>query len=173
MDCVAPAVPGGFGTPMYLTKGLQMPNARTHKTVGTCAGILGSVPVAGKQCDFLGALVALIGGGLGGYVGGITPDLIDKPTSPNHRATAHGVLPVALAAGIGSRIIKPITDALLRWAEAAKKAAAGAGNPVDQALYSLARVVYLVAAGFVAGFAVGYLSHVVLDLTTKRGLPVA
>lgn len=83
-------------------------------------------------------------GGLGGLVGGKLPDIFEPATSPNHRRFCHSV---AFAVGVGVATYK-----LYKW------------QPTD------AWGEFLRVLGVAVG--VGYLSHLLLDLTTPKSLPL-
>lgn len=83
-------------------------------------------------------------GGLGGLVGGKLPDVFEPATSPNHRRFCHSV---AFAVGVGV-----VTYKLYKW------------QPTD------AWGEFLRVLGVAVG--VGYLSHLLLDLTTPKSLPL-
>lgn len=81
--------------------------------------------------------------GLGGYGGARFPDVIEPATNPNHRAFFH-----SLTVGAGSTLSLGKPDMWLLDIE----------NPHVRALTT--------------GFLVGHISHLLLDASTPKGLPV-
>lgn len=151
-----------------------MPNKVVHVTVGTgLAGAIALARSADRQPE-AGRILEVFGACLGGYVGARVPDLIDSPKlGPRHRGRAHSVL-------AGTTMIKVCGDELVRlegrlrsWASELelKKVTAPPGSALEF-IYGLAAVACRVLAGFVRGFPVGYISHLVLDAHTPSFLPV-
>lgn len=80
-------------------KGLKVPNARTHATVGAVTGVavwISAERNAGRSIR-LGDLVIPA---IAGLVSGLLADLIGPATSPNHRAFAHSLMLLVLVAAV-------------------------------------------------------------------------
>lgn len=133
-----------------------MANRRAHQVVGTGVGIAWATYCARGQEDDNQAL-EVFGGAVAGFIGGRMPDILDRPTHPGHRDVAHAVAPVGT---IASWYFVNLDG----WQESLRAAACEYGGIME--------VLFRVAAGAVAGFGVGYLSHLALDATTPRGLPL-
>ena len=143
-----------------------MANKKTHVTVGAITA--GVVATKKLDCYKTGTekISFLIGSLGGGYVGGRLPDLIDPPTSPNHRAGAHSLLILLSLAKVsyddlisGKYSPEDIVDKFL---------------PIDRENEDdlLFLIFRSALKGFIAGLIPGYLSHLALDMTTKKGLPL-
>ena len=146
-----------------------MPNRRTHRAVGLAVGTAAAAYCA--RHDLTPIFVAeLVGGAIGGWIGGITPDVLEPSTSPNHRNVAHSAVAgsAVLLTGISgwqafSRHRAEVSYRLSRTPEA---------HPDARAWAELRAVLWGVLAGVITGFVAAYLSHLALDATTKRGIPL-
>jgi len=68
-----------------------MPNRPTHQTVGALAG--GAMAAARAHgVEDSQFLAETIGGIVGGWVGGVLPDILEPATSPHHRKVMHSVV---------------------------------------------------------------------------------
>jgi hypothetical protein len=142
-----------------------MPNRKAHAAAGAGSGLV----VACNDLPRLTPaeqLVYLAGAALGGAVGGCLPDILEPATSPNHRQACHGVVPVGTVAIFIRNTLPTAAKELLQRAEWVK------GSNPKHAGMTLERMAWLFAAGFVKGLGPGYLSHLVLDSCTPRGLPL-
>ena len=139
-----------------------MPNRKTHERVGMVTGMVAASVFVPEQPGWYSA-ASILGGLLGGKGGGLLPDRLDLPTSPNHRGPAHGVLPVGtVLKALGQGYLSLFTQ-LVELAEL---------EPADRnGSINWDKVLYLFLAGLMAGFAAGYGSHLLLDLGTPMGLP--
>ena len=73
-----------------------MPNKKEHMNTGAVSGLVVAGAVALCQENTPAErFIEAAGGFLGGAVGGMIADKIDRPTSPNHRSIAHGLIPNA------------------------------------------------------------------------------
>lgn len=68
-----------------------MPSANTHVPIGLMVGASRDTSTP-KEAPSLDRLIETLGGLLGGYIGARLPDIIDPPTSPNHRDIAHSAI---------------------------------------------------------------------------------
>jgi hypothetical protein len=149
-----------------------MPNRRTHRVVGAAAGAL----VAGARAheeDGPSSLLVVLGGGLGGYIAGTWPDLLEPATSPRHRQFAHSGI-------AGSAVLRLASEAVPKWEAYWRQVALRAGSQrsdpsrpaLEQTLLAFLEVVAKVMVGLLAGLAAGYISHLVLDGATPMSLPL-
>jgi len=114
-------------------------------------------------------------GGLGCIIGGVAgsrmPDILDPPTYPGHRDFGHSI-----SAGItlikASEFAKDAEASLIAYADEYSLRCEASTNTIDKLAYVLGELSFRMAAGFVPGFIAGYISHLALDGTTKRGLPI-
>ncbi len=139
-----------------------MPNRREHTAVGAVAGALTAF-LRSSARDPEELLLEVAGGALGGALGGRLPDILEPPTSPDHRGVAHAVIPVAAA---GSFVVSRLPGASVPR----PRAMATQGVPYDVRAASSPLARFL--SGFVVGGAVGYASHLLMDATTPGGLPL-
>lgn len=137
-----------------------MPNGPEHRAVGILAGGMAGAVFSIDQ-DWPDMVVEILGAVLGGIIGAALPDKFDPPTSPNHRAIAHGVL----TAG-GGLTVCAINTA--KWQGALRDKAA-TSNDANQPYLAFG---YRLAAGFSVGLIAAYGSHLLMDAQTPRGLPL-
>jgi hypothetical protein len=156
-----------------------MPNGRTHKFVGAGSGAVYAAYRA-KEHHGPNWWIEVAGGAAGGFVGGILPDILEPAISSWHRGAAH-----SCAAGGGVVAAKSVLTA---WEKACRENAEKCraiqalqlGNtfvpvpadPFSQLLYKLFEALWRFLAGFVNGFAAGYVSHLALDATSSRSIPL-
>lgn len=146
-----------------------MPNRSTHAMLGALTGgaiaaaLAGSAPTREFAAETIGGLI-------GGWAGGLLPDVIEPATSPHHRQLAH-----SLAAAGGLTMTK-VAEWQASCRSAATEALQRAGSlPVgcaDRNNTELAAILWRLAAGLIVGVVVGYGSHLALDACTPRGLPI-
>jgi hypothetical protein len=106
-------------------------------------------------------------------IGAWLPDALDPPNHPHHRGIGHGC---AALMGVGFFMVNSsaTVDRLRSMAEKLR-AQAGALRPDDQlraVLLDAVGLLALVLAGSITGMGVGYASHLVMDGTTPKGLPL-
>lgn len=137
-----------------------MPNKYVHRPVGAGAGYAASfycskgLPARERNIEAISAAV-------GGYLGAAAPDWIDPPTSPNHRSAGHSIFIAGGGLTYAAIELNAWRSSLKAQADAAFKC-----GKIGQGY------LFLIAAGAVTGFVAGYLSHLALDATTPRGLPL-
>ncbi len=148
-----------------------MPNARTHAVIGTGSGGL----VAFLRSDDLPSearIAMTLGGAVGGYAGGRLPDILEPAIHAWHRSFFHSA---AAGAGVFQTAVVPINA----WvAHLLAKAAGirllrlqlGPQHPDHATLRTQECGLYFLS-GFVIGLPVGYLSHLIADAGTERGIP--
>lgn len=143
-----------------------MPNRKTHTAAGIAAGasVCLAKQISLKEFSHLELLCSVFGG----FLGGILPDLIDPPTSPNHRALGHS--PIILILVVGAALffmlqLEKNQDNRMRAAnhshvigydmreETADK------SDLNKAI-----------AGFFTGLCSGHASHLTLDSKTPAGI---
>jgi len=151
-----------------LLQGRRMPDRATHVRVGAASGLV----VAGygaRHAPGDELLAEMLGGLIGGVIGGALPDVLEPSTSPNHRQLAHSVV-----AG-GAMTLARVTEWQASCRSRADASAARARTfPIGHAKRSHAEfeaLAWRALAGILVGLVAGYLSHLVLDSGTARGLP--
>ena len=147
-----------------------MPNADVHRLVGRCAGAATAAYCARGQNEFV-MLFETFGGVIGGDAGARCPDLIDLPTSPNHRSYAHGVAPVGAGIMLACQQVPQLQAQLRALARRQAQFGDAAESSAAQAWYLAMETLCYMLTGAVAGFPAGYASHLALDATTRKGLP--
>ena len=148
-----------------------MANGRTHAWAGLAAGG-GAALYRGRHQPLLDMVVEGVGGAIGGYFGGKVPDVLEPAIHSWHRDFCHSWT-------VGAFVTAAITT-LAEWESHCREKAAEmrrqriALQPGSFAafFYFLGEMLWTLAAGFVAGFGAGYVSHLVLDAATPRGLPL-
>ncbi|MCE9580089.1 MAG: metal-dependent hydrolase [Deltaproteobacteria bacterium] len=150
-----------------------MSNRRTHRTVGAAVGAASALVMLEKNATPLESVAEIFGGGLGGILGSALPDIVEPATSPNHRDIFHSA---AAAAGLvrqARRRVSTYQRALCTKADAyAVKRKQPDASFLDQLIAFIAEIGLRVAAGFVSALAPGYLSHLALDASTPKSIPL-
>jgi hypothetical protein len=148
-----------------------MPNHGVHWPVGTVSGGAYALYMGYGQPPWH-VVAETAGGAVGGFVGGVLPDRVDTPDSPQHRAEAHSM---AITGTIGW-ILKDNLPEWQSWlrSQADKIAVMRAHNTsaLHQLLLGLAEYLCRFLAGLIAGVLAGYASHLALDFFTPMSLPV-
>jgi len=135
-------------------------NRVAHENTGIICGAAASLGLA-YQDDRADLLLEILGGLLGGWLGGRLPDLLEPATHPDHRAIFHSL--TVGGGGNAAAISKvPQWQADLR---ARARECTAAGDHWGALLMNL-------LVGVVAGLPAGYVSHLVLDSTTPKSLPI-
>lgn len=134
-----------------------MSNRSEHLVVGAAAGGMAAffAALARKRTPGLGEV---IGGTLGGTFDARLPDILEPATHPNHRRFAQSVVFTATGA------TRPGLAAL-DWQEKCATQATGATDPFARFLNEL-------AGGIGSGSVAGYVSHIGMDATTPKGIPL-
>lgn len=147
-----------------------MPNRKTH----VMAGIVFGTAAAGYQARSLASenlLPELAGGCLGGILGGIAPDILEPAVHSWHRSVAHS--------GAGGFSSAALIQKCASWQqrcrlEAQHHAQLKLVSQDDWIRFWHAVMTFLWAllSGFIVGVPAGYISHLVLDSTSPRGIPL-
>lgn len=158
-----------------------MPGRETHKYVGAAAGLALAAAQA-QQESKPHFLIEMMGGALGGMVGGIAPDWLEPAVCSWHRGICHS----AAAGGV----LVCTQQTLANWAGICRQNAvkcrmvpqvedihSGEWLPTQptslQRLWSeICEFVWTLLAGFLNGLTAGYVSHLLLDAATPRGIPI-
>jgi LexA-binding, inner membrane-associated putative hydrolase len=156
-----------------------MPDRKTHTAIGAGTGAAFAFYRAKDQspCN----LVTEVAGGLvGGYLGGLVPDVLEPAVSSWHRDTAHSL-------AVGGAIISlrnHLSGLESGCRENAEKCKAvrmvdrentfvtAPDNPLSQFLSEVEEQLWRFLAGFLNGLAAGYVSHLALDAATPRSIPL-
>lgn len=134
-----------------------MPRRDAHDLLGVLAGV-GVTYASARLNGRDPSPFELMGGGLSGALGARLPDTFEPAIHPHHRQFAHSV---TFASATGATVGR----AGLRIQEKLAQAAQVADEPWKGALLSF-------LAGLSAGATPGYISHLVADATTPKGIPL-
>lgn len=148
-----------------------MPRRAVHVQVGVVVGGLSALALA-QQVEQGGVPWAeIIGGLIGGWLGGILPDVLEPGTSSYHRNFAHSF---ALAGGSlrYARMAERQAWCRSQAALCDSQARALQVGSRERSQWELAAWSWRILAGALVGFGAGYLSHLVLDGGTPRGIPL-
>lgn len=147
-----------------------MPNGRTHMLLGVAAGA-GTAAFAARRQEGAAIFVEAVGGALGGLAGGALPDLIEPATDSWHRRLVHSyAAATATCVGAYAGMARLQADFRAR-AERHRQFVRASVDFWERLWHGIAAAFWHLAAGVVAGLAGGYVSHLVLDAGTPRGLP--
>lgn len=146
-----------------------MPRRSTHAIAGIGAGVV-TAAIRAKDLPEDCKLAELVGGAVGGWLGGVLPDVIEPATTPNHRNVAHSV-----AAGGGLTLAK-VADAQAKCREQAafyaERVRTAGLTDADRSHAQLMMLAWHFIAGAAAAFVAGYASHLTLDALTKKSIPL-
>lgn len=145
-----------------------MPNRATHAKVGAAVGATVAVYRA-RSAPVNHVIAEGVGGLLGGWVGGVLPDVLEPATSPNHRRFAHSV--VAGGTLTFARLAEWQATCRTSADRAAEVAILHPADSPERSQAELSALFWRFLAGALVGLVAGYASHLILDATTTRGLP--
>lgn len=150
-----------------------MANGQVHRNVGMLAGAAGAFYDATRQpvlpVDFIAEVA---GGALVGRLVGRLPDVLEPAVSSYHRSVAHSVtVGVAVAVKVPP-VTRTIAQAARERAERYRALAQQTENPWLSLWYTLVRLFWSMVAGGANALAPAYVSHLVLDAFTPRGIPL-
>ena len=146
-----------------------MPKGKTHMMVGAGAGLISLAAIPPERPTE--SLAVLLGRITGGLVGGCIPDWLEPATSPRHRQSAHSFIAGGSVYGLCAAAHKAETYCL-DWAVELSKRAEVETDAVKRTFLLLTASTLRFIGSFLVGGAVGYVSHLVLDLFTPAGLPL-
>lgn len=149
-----------------------MPNRRAHGWIGAGFGLTAGV-IFSDDLPTEARWIYSLAAGVGGTIGGVMPDVLEPAIHAHHRDVCHSV---AAGGGLSFGGLSAASSSTkeLRSDAAQLRAMRLALPDGDQRRTSLAAREFLIYAllGFSAGFVTGYLSHLVADAATPRGIPV-
>lgn len=163
-----------------------MPGRETHTWVGVVAGV-GYSAFQAKEQSPANLFLEAAGGAAGGWLGGVLPDVFEPGTSSWHRSLAHSGTTATTIIVAGKRKLNSFQDHCRKQAEACRVKRESLNMvphptqpnlfvpaPTDQweHLCLTLQEFWRFAAGFANGLAAGYVSHLALDATTPRSIPL-
>ncbi len=157
-----------------------MPGRDTHKYVGAAAGLALAAAQA-QQESRAHFWIEMMGGAFAGMMGGMAPDWLEPAVCSWHRGVCH-------SASAGAALIAA-QQTLANWAIVCRQNAAKCRapqvedvqtgewipiqrTPLEQLWAEVKEIIWTLLAGFLNGLAAGYVSHLLLDATTPRGIPI-
>lgn len=150
-----------------------MSSRNTHDVVGAFAG--GAYALYRAPAGMTGANTAaeVIGGVVGGIFGSRAPDVLEPAIHSFHRSTCHSVVALtAVSTGALQQKASPAKALRALADQTAARASAARARGGDPVLLDLLELLFHFAAGFVAATPAGYVSHLALDATTPRSIPL-
>jgi hypothetical protein len=148
-----------------------MASRNAHLWVGTVSG-LGLAAYQARNEQPAAFATETIGGALGGRVASLAPDWIEPAIHSWHRSTAHSYLTAGAIATTAHRRLSDWQRHCRAKASTHEKARQAATTTLEQAWHALMAFIWRFLSGFVAGLPAGYLSHLLLDAVTPRGIPL-
>jgi len=150
-----------------------MPNKNTHVFFGTAAGAIYASSLSRDQ-ETNYRIFEFIGGCLGGYVGSRLPDIINPANHSGHRAFAHSYLIGTVSAVSANEMTSLWVMTLREMADYFKHCRHNEPtSDIHKDLCLLFEILMRIMAGIGPGLFAGYISHLALDATTQRSLPLA
>jgi membrane-bound metal-dependent hydrolase YbcI (DUF457 family) len=151
------------------TSRVIMPRRTTHIGAGALCGIAAGVFTAEslpKKYQGLHFVCVTIGG----VFGGVAPDLLEPALSPHHRSLFHSLaVGGAATSGLMSDWQAKCHEMAADCTSRAQLAPLGSRQRSSEEMNAF---LWRVIAGLLIGFLVGYMSHLALDGTTQKGLPL-
>jgi hypothetical protein len=147
-------------------------NGPAHRAFALPVGMAASAYKAHHQPLPHWIAETILGGPLGALLGASFPDVIEPATTPNHRGPAHAVVPMGAIGFALWNLADDWQDWLRAKADEFNYRAALATDGFWKFLFQTAELLLRIVAGAIASFIGGYASHLALDATTPRGLPL-
>ncbi len=151
--------------------GESMPNRSVHIATSSPAGAVFAHHKAPLNNE-IHRFQETLGGAVGGLLGGVLPDVLDPPFHPGHRALAHALIPVGASAAAWIRGLDGWQGYLRRKADDYSRLRLHTADPLLAAWYGAVAIALRMLSGLLAGLVAGYLTHIALDFTTPRCLPL-
>ena len=144
-------------------------NGRAHKFIGASVGAgVAYYRALDKPTD---AAVEALGGGIAGWLFGRGPDILEPATCPNHRGPFHS-LAFAFALLLGDAKLAEHQVSLRAWANQHEARGFNAQGQWTALWHNLLALLGRLGAGALSAVCPAYWSHLALDATTPRGLPL-
>jgi inner membrane protein len=149
-----------------------MPNHNEHLVWGAVAGagycLVSSLVVRGREIS----LPELIGAALSGALTSKLPDILEPATHPNHRSTFHSKGFLAMTGTVALPWAEKKRQRQHQLADYARFQANSPENESDRAYWLRKVLWHEFVAGLLTGLVFGYISHLVADSFTPKGLPL-
>lgn len=149
-----------------------MSDGKTHEKVAMASGGFAAL-LASNEKDPWKLVAETLGGVLGGFAGGKLPDMLEPAIHSWHRSMAHSVTTGAAVVGAAATGVQSWQASCRAKSDAWAQRRLDPGlTPADRVLAVVAEIAWRIAAGMPIGAAAGYISHLVLDGGTPRGIPL-
>ena len=148
-----------------------MSNRRTHLIAGTTTG-LGFAAYRARNESLPAFVAETVGGAIAGTLGGLGPDLVEPAIHSWHRSTAHSYAAAAAIVATTVHVTERWQEYCRARAQSHNEARAIATSDPARLFHGFMAFLWHLLSGFVAGLPAGYLSHLVLDSFTPRGIPL-
>jgi LexA-binding, inner membrane-associated putative hydrolase len=149
-----------------------MPNRKVHVVTSSTLGAAYALYKAGEQPEPR-RLSEALGGFVGGFAGGRLPDVLDPPTTPNHRGRAHSFTAVATVMKLSTQELDRWQDTCRCWADDFHlRQSALPLDSLERFTLQIAEFACRLLAGFLAGLLAGCFVHLALDACTPCCLNV-
>jgi membrane-bound metal-dependent hydrolase YbcI (DUF457 family) len=148
-----------------------MANHREHLIAGAAAGVgicLLAAVAAGRKIS----ISELIGAAVSGMTFSTLPDILEPAIHPNHRSTFHSLGFIGAAAPPAWKWSEEKMREHRGLAETSRTQAAAATSQQERNHWQMMALVHDLAAGFFVGIVPGYVSHLLADSLTPKGLPI-
>jgi membrane-bound metal-dependent hydrolase YbcI (DUF457 family) len=146
-----------------------MPNRAPHVAAGVVGGMAAGVATCASVPDAQRTLYVAVAAGFG-MIGGALPDVLEPATSPNHRSVCHSLILLALLAV--SVNAKYHERCLERAASCDSRARRFTSVAIERLAEERAAIGWRLLAAALIGATAGYASHLILDSSTAKGLPL-
>ncbi len=146
-------------------------DGKTHKKVGKPLG-LGYAAYSARNEQPLALVIESMAGWQGGKTGARLHDIIEPATSPNHRGLGHSLLGNGAVVAIAARPVGELQTKIRTWAHERVEKAQQSESVFESCLQLLGAATAHAAVGWMNGVIAGAGSHLLLDATTPRGLPI-
>ena len=113
-----------------------------------------------------------LGGAFGGKFGSHVPDILEPAVHSHHRDVMHSVTVMSVLVAKGQKRAMRLVEDLRERADQYARRRDASTDLFERFILVLAEAACRVAAGFVAALVPGYISHLALDATTPRGIPL-
>lgn len=149
-----------------------MAGRREHDVAGTVVGFVSALLAAPKGASAPELAMELLGGALGGRFGSHIPDVLEPAIHSHHRDVCHSLTFAATALMTGAKLASDAQARLRMKADELRARREECDEGFERFVLGLSEIVCRVAAGFVGALVPGYVSHLVLDAGTPRGIPL-
>jgi len=146
-------------------------NGAAHKLAGGVVGAGAALLTAHGQSD-LEIITEGLAGIAGGILGAKIPDLAEPATSSWHRGPVHSCTAASMSLAAGVTAINELETWCDRRVEGLRFSRAIARTPEDAQRFTLEILFWLALVALFKGMLAGYLSHLALDATTPRCIPL-